>query len=100
MLSQCSTTVKIGGLPAARKTDFAACVGAVNQIVTGEGTVLIQGLPAARMGDFTDKGTLIAGCMTVWIGKPPIIPCFGRAAQRKAALIRFMPTAPFPGWLL
>jgi hypothetical protein len=92
--------VLIGGLPAARKTDLAACSGAINQILTGEDTVLIDGLSAARMGDFTDKGTLIVGCMTVWIGKPPIVPCFGRAAQRRAALVKFGPMSMIPGLIL
>ncbi|QYK48793.1 MAG: PAAR domain-containing protein [Phycisphaeraceae bacterium] len=62
-------TVLIGGLPAARATDMAVCVGPPDVIVKGSGTVLIGGLPAARMGDTTAHGgTIILGCFTVLIG--------------------------------
>ena len=59
----------IGGLPAARVTDVAVCVGPPDAIVTGSATVLIMGLPAARMGDSTAHGgTIVLGCPTVTIG--------------------------------
>jgi uncharacterized Zn-binding protein involved in type VI secretion len=62
-------TVLIGGLPAARVTDVAVCVGPPDAIVTGSATVLIMGLPAARMGDSTAHGgTIVLGCPTVTIG--------------------------------
>ena len=41
--------VLIGGLPAARITDLAVCVGPPDIIVKGSPTVFIQYLPAARM---------------------------------------------------
>ncbi|MGH8014219.1 MAG: PAAR domain-containing protein [Candidatus Binataceae bacterium] len=62
-------TVLIGGLPAARITDQATCVGPPDIILRGSATVLIGDLPAARMGDQTAHGGIIVlGCMTVMIG--------------------------------
>lgn len=62
-------TVLIGGLPAARVTDNAICVGPPDIIVKGSATVLIGNLPAARMGDSTAHGgTIVLGCPTVLIG--------------------------------
>jgi uncharacterized Zn-binding protein involved in type VI secretion len=60
--------VLIGGLPAARVTDTAVCVGPPDMIAMGAPTVLIGGLPAARMGDPTAHGGVIMlGCFTVLI---------------------------------
>ena len=62
-------TVLIGGLPAARVTDLATCVGPPDVIVLGSFTVLIGGLPAARMGDLTAHGgSIVLGFPTVLIG--------------------------------
>jgi uncharacterized Zn-binding protein involved in type VI secretion len=62
-------TVLIGGLPAARATDLAECVGPPDAVVRGSATVLIMGLPAARVGDSTAHGgTIVSGCPTVTIG--------------------------------
>jgi uncharacterized Zn-binding protein involved in type VI secretion len=62
-------TVLIGGLPAARVSDMATCVGPPDSIVKGSATVLIAGLPAARMGDSTAHGgSIVLGCPTVLIG--------------------------------
>lgn len=59
----------IAGLPAARVTDFAVCVGPPDVIVSGSTTVFVGGLMAARMGDSTAHGGIIAaGCPTVLIG--------------------------------
>jgi len=64
-----SPTVLIGGLPAARITDMATCVGPPDVIIIGSATVLINGLPAARMGDQTAHGgTIVGGLPTVLIG--------------------------------
>ncbi|MEJ2559954.1 MAG: PAAR domain-containing protein [Anaerolineae bacterium] len=64
-----SPTVLIGGLPAARVTDMAVCVGPPDMIAVGSATVLINGLPAARMGDQTAHGgTIVAGFPQVLIG--------------------------------
>jgi uncharacterized Zn-binding protein involved in type VI secretion len=61
--------VLIGGLPAARVTDLATCVGPPDVIVLGSFTVLIGGLPAARMGDMTAHGgVIVLGLPTVLIG--------------------------------
>ncbi|MBS3954857.1 MAG: PAAR domain-containing protein [Methylomicrobium sp.] len=61
--------VLIGGLPAARVSDMAVCVGPPDSIVKGSATVMIGGMPAARMGDSTAHGgTIVIGCPTVLIG--------------------------------
>lgn len=61
--------VLIGGLPAARIFDTAACAGPPDTISRGSITVMIGGKSAARMNDMTSHGGLIvAGCSTVWIG--------------------------------
>jgi uncharacterized Zn-binding protein involved in type VI secretion len=62
-------TVLIGGLPAARVTDMATCVGPPDIIILGSFTVLIGGLPAARLGDMTAHGgVIVLGLPTVLIG--------------------------------
>lgn len=62
-------TVMIGGMPAARVGDMAACSGPPDNIIMGSATVLIGGMPAARMGDMTAHGgSIAAGCPTVLIG--------------------------------
>lgn len=64
-----AATVLIGGLPAARVTDMATCVGPPDTIILGSLTVLIENLPAARMGDQTAHGgTIVAGNLQVLIG--------------------------------
>jgi uncharacterized Zn-binding protein involved in type VI secretion len=62
-------TVLTGGLPQARVTDMAVCVGPPDAIAMGSLTVLVGGLPAARMLDPSMHGGLImAGLPTVLIG--------------------------------
>ncbi|MGI9625859.1 MAG: PAAR domain-containing protein [Longimicrobiales bacterium] len=62
-------TVLIGGLPAARVTDMAVCVGPPDIIAMGSTKVMISYMPAARMGDSTGHGgTIVLGCFTVLIG--------------------------------
>ena len=69
ILPPCAIQVLIGGLPAARITDSATCVGPPDVIVMGSSTVFIQYLPAARMLDNTAHGGMIVlGCFTVFIG--------------------------------
>ena len=66
MLPPGCPTVLIGGLPAARLTDLATCVGPPDTIIMGSTRVLIGGLPAARMGDATlHGGVIVMGCPTV-----------------------------------
>lgn len=61
--------VLIGNLPAAVVGDQCTCVGPPDSIVSGSSTVMIGGKPAARMGDTTAHGGVIAmGCPTVIIG--------------------------------
>jgi len=62
-------TVFIGGLPAARVGDLAACAGPPDSIVKGSATVQIGGMFAARQGDATAHGGIIAvGFSSVLIG--------------------------------
>ncbi|KAA5548442.1 PAAR domain-containing protein [Adhaeribacter rhizoryzae] len=62
-------TVCIGGLPAARVGDLAACAGPPDSIVKGSATVQIGGMFAARQGDATAHGGIIAaGFPSVLIG--------------------------------
>ena len=64
-----SFNVLIGGLPAARVTDLATCVGPPDLVALGSATVLINNLPAARMGDQTAHGgTIVVGFPQVLIG--------------------------------
>lgn len=65
----CVPTVLIGHLPAAVLGDICVCVGPPDSIVKGSTTVMIGGKPAARMGDSTAHGGAITlGCPTVIIG--------------------------------
>ncbi len=81
ILAPGAPTVLIGGLPAARVSDTATCVGPPDIIAKGAPGVLISGLPAARMLDTTVHGGLIVfGWLTVWIGDfagPGAAPAFG-----------------------
>ena len=64
-----TTTVLIGGLPAATLGDMCTCSGLPDTIIKGSATVLIGGKPAARVGDSTAHGgSIILGCVTVLIG--------------------------------
>jgi uncharacterized Zn-binding protein involved in type VI secretion len=68
-----STTTTIGGFAAARITDFALCIGALDIISEGAKTVLFDCLPAARLGDKTiHGGVIVTGDPTVLIGGPTI----------------------------
>jgi uncharacterized Zn-binding protein involved in type VI secretion len=62
-------TVLIGGMPAARVTDMAVCVGPPDLIALGSFTVLTCGMPQARVLDITAHGgTIVLGCFTVLVG--------------------------------
>ena len=62
-------TVLIGGLPAARVTDMAVCVGPPDVIVLGSFTVLTMKMPQARIGDMTAHGgAIVLGYPTVLVG--------------------------------
>ena len=64
-----AVTVLIGGLPAARVTDMAVCVGPPDVIALGSFTVLTMNLPQARIGDMTAHGgNIVLGCFTVLVG--------------------------------
>lgn len=65
----CEPTVLIGSLPAACVGDLLVCVGPPDTIVQGSSTVFIGGRPAARMGDTTAHGgAIVLGLPTVMIG--------------------------------
>jgi uncharacterized Zn-binding protein involved in type VI secretion len=69
ILPPCAVTVITGGMPQARVTDMAVCVGPPDVIIKGSATVLVSGLPAARMGDSTAHGgVIVIGFPTVIIG--------------------------------
>lgn len=69
ILPPCCITVVTGGLPQARITDMATCVGPPDVIVQGSSSVIVGGLPAARVGDMTAHGgVIITGMWTVLIG--------------------------------
>ena len=56
-------------MPAAGMGDSAVCVGPPDVIIKGSSSVLIGGRPAARMGDQTAHGgQIVMGCPTVIIG--------------------------------
>jgi uncharacterized Zn-binding protein involved in type VI secretion len=58
----------IGGMPAAVVGDMCTCTGPPDSILMGSSTVMIGGKPAARMGDSTAHGgVIVAGCPTVII---------------------------------
>ncbi|MFC5357799.1 PAAR domain-containing protein [Azospirillum himalayense] len=64
-----AVNVLIGGLPAARVGDLAACVGPPDTIAGGSATVLVGGSPQARMADPTlHGGAIMVGLPTVLIG--------------------------------
>ena len=61
-------TVLIGGVPAARMGDQAACVGPPDVITLGSFTVLTCNQPQARVTDVTaNGGTVVLGCFTVLV---------------------------------
>jgi uncharacterized Zn-binding protein involved in type VI secretion len=69
ILPPAAVNVLVGGMPQARVTDMAVCVGPPDVIVLGSFTTLIGGMPAARVGDLTAHGgTIVLGCFTVLIG--------------------------------
>ena len=57
------------GCPHVLIGDSAVCVGPPDVIIKGSSSVLIGGRPAARMGDQTAHGgQVVMGCPTVIIG--------------------------------
>jgi uncharacterized Zn-binding protein involved in type VI secretion len=69
VVGPCVPNVLIGSLPAAVVGDLLVCVGPPDTIVMGSTSVLIGGRPAARQGDLTAHGgVIVAGFPTVIIG--------------------------------
>ena len=62
-------SVLIGGIPAARMGDMAACAGPTDAIASGNPKVLVGGRPLARMGDPTvHGGVIVSGFAKVLVG--------------------------------
>jgi uncharacterized Zn-binding protein involved in type VI secretion len=69
ILGPCVPTVLIGQLPAAVASDACVCVGPPDTIAMGSTTVLIGGRPAARIGDTCGHGgAIVMGLPTVIVG--------------------------------
>jgi uncharacterized Zn-binding protein involved in type VI secretion len=69
ILPPCCPTVIIEGKAAARAGDLAHCNGPLDDMIReGSPTVIIGGQQAARLGDPTDKGLVVQGCSSVFIG--------------------------------
>ena len=78
-----SMNVLIGYLPAARIGDRAVCVGPIDKVREGAGTVLINQRRASRRSDGMNHGGIItAGCPTVMIGDSPQSFTFRAAAKQ------------------
>lgn len=87
ILPPCAPTVLIGGLPAARVSDMATCVGPPDVIVKGSASVIICGMPAARIGDMTAHGgVIVTGQLNVIIGDLGGGGAGGGASDLSAAL--------------
>jgi uncharacterized Zn-binding protein involved in type VI secretion len=91
IIPPCEPTVIIGGMPAARVTDHAICVGPPDTIAKGSPTVFINGKPAARIGDMTAHGgVIVSGFPTVIIGDTGMGGVQGatlRAAAKSGAVL-------------
>lgn len=62
-------TVLIGSLPASVVGDMITCVGPPDTVAKGSTTVMIGGKPAARMADTcAHGGSIVLGLPTVMIG--------------------------------
>jgi uncharacterized Zn-binding protein involved in type VI secretion len=62
-------TVMIGKMIASVVGDNCTCVGPPDTIAMGSTTVMIGGKPAARMGDLCGHGgSIVLGCPTVMVG--------------------------------
>lgn len=69
IIPPCAVTVLTVGIPQARVTDKATCVGPPDMIVKGSATVMVNNLPAARVMDMTvHGGVIVMGAPTVLIG--------------------------------
>jgi uncharacterized Zn-binding protein involved in type VI secretion len=69
ILPPCQPNVFTGGMPQARVSDRAVCVGPPDVIAKGSTSVFVGGQPAARMFDQTvHGGVIVVGFPTVFIG--------------------------------
>lgn len=71
-ISSGAPTVITMGMPQARVSDMAVCVGPPDMIAMGLVTVFVCSMPAARLSDMTAHGgTIVTGAPTVLIGDAP-----------------------------
>jgi uncharacterized Zn-binding protein involved in type VI secretion len=90
--------VLVGGKPAARRLDRAACGGVMDAIALGSFSVLIGGQPAARMGDqCAHGGEITEGSRMVLIGDPAPSGGASRTFATAEEAARAAPTTPTPG---
>ena len=69
IVGACAVNVLIGNQPAAKVGDVLICTGPPDTIIKGSSTVFIGGMPAARQGDSTAHGgVIVQGFPTVQIG--------------------------------
>lgn len=69
IVGACAPNVLIGNQPAAKVGDVLVCTGPPDSIVKGSSTVFIGGMPAARQGDSTAHGgVIVQGFPAVQIG--------------------------------
>jgi uncharacterized Zn-binding protein involved in type VI secretion len=69
VVGACAPNVLIGNQPAAKVGDILVCTGPPDTIVKGSSSVFIGGMPAARQGDNTAHGgVIVQGFPTVMIG--------------------------------
>ena len=59
ILAPCAPSVLVGGLPQARVSDMATCVGPPDIIAIGAVSVLVQGLPDARQPESPAPGGVV-----------------------------------------
>ncbi len=69
IMGPCVPTVIVVSMPQAVVGDMCICVGPPDTIVKGSTTVMVGGRPAARIGDMTAHGgSIVMGAPTVMIG--------------------------------
>jgi len=93
------TTVLIENQPAARISDLAVCIPAIDVIAMGSPTVIIGGMPSARLGDPTiHGGVIVTGAATVVVGIPWQAPALMAAARDAAPFCQLdnLPMPPVP----
>jgi uncharacterized Zn-binding protein involved in type VI secretion len=78
--------------PVARKGDKVLCKdGSIDVIIEGDATVMFGDKPVACKGHRTAHGgEILTGCPRVWIGQGIRGICKAKAAERRAAFIKYL----------